>query len=169
MSKKRQKRSKPWLTREFFISSTLIILVISGVLFGAWLLLREPNPNHIVEDAEWLEQNIWRVQSYREKRNGKFDIYLLAVEPPHERSFEELEATFLTSEYSSFNSYYLQEGVNCQGMVCYLASWCERYHYEYSVAWNRVHTLIYIKHEETGTSSTSTQVGLPFQRSYQNM
>lgn len=96
-----------------------------------------------------MNENIWRVESYKPRRNGKYDVYLLNVEPALELSFGELQSTFKSTKYNSFNSYSLEDGVNCQGMVCYLASWCERYYYEYSVAWTRMHTLIYIKYDGT--------------------
>lgn len=147
MSKKRQKHSKRWLTRGFFIYSTLIILVISVATFGIWLLMRTPVPSNVVEDAAWLEENIWRVESYKQKWNGKYDIHLLRIEPALNPSFDELQLTFRDTEYSAFNSYYLAEGVNCQGMTVYLADWCERFAYEYSVAWTAMHTYIFIKYD----------------------
>ncbi len=127
----------------------LIILVISGVLFGAWMLLRPEDPSHLRENADWLNENIWRVASYKKLRNDTYDIYLLEVEPAMEESFEDLKYTFEHTSYSSFNSYHLGDGVNCQGMTVYLASWCERNYCEYSVAWTTAHTLIYIRYDGT--------------------
>lgn len=147
MSKRRRKSSKRWLTREFFISSTLIILVISGVVFGAWLLLRPKDPNHMVVEEQWLSDNIWRVQSYKPLRNGKYDIYLLDVETAYDQDFDALRRTFNSTPYTSYNSYWLLDGVNCQGMTVYIADWCERNLFEYSVAWTRTHTWIYVSYD----------------------
>lgn len=123
----------------------LVILVISGAVFGAWLLVREPDSSNLVADADWMNENIWRVESYKPRKDGNYNVHLLQVEPAINPSFDELRATFSGTKYNSFNSYYLEDGVNCQGMVCYLANWCERYHCEYSVSWTKMHTLIYIK------------------------
>lgn len=123
------------------------MLVISGVVFGAWLLLKPQDPSHVVMDDVWLSENIWKVESYKQLRDGRYDIYLLEIEPALERTFDDLQHTFNTTPYSSFNSYHLADGVNCQGMTCYLASWCERNAFNYSVAWTRSHTVTFIKYD----------------------
>lgn len=148
MSKKRKRHSKRWQTRELFISSTLVILVISVVMFCAWLLIfKENDESHITASLEWLEENIWRVESYKEKKNGEYDIYLLEVQPGDEADFDKLVYNFTYAPYSVFNSYYLANGVNCQGMTVHLADWCERHGYEYNVAWTATHTFIFINYD----------------------
>ena len=72
----------------------LIMLVISGVIFGAWLLLfKESDPSHIQVEEEWLVENIWRVESYMNMDDGRYDVYLLEVQSPVETTFEDLERT----------------------------------------------------------------------------
>ncbi len=124
----------------------LIILVISVVVFGAWLLLTPKDPNHIKVDKAWMEENIWRVQSYKALKNGQFDVYLLDVQTATDADFDALQCTFNNTPYTSYNSYWLADGVNCQGMTVYIADWCERNFCEYAVAWTRTHTLIYVKY-----------------------
>ena len=146
MSKKQRKSSKLWQTRGFFIFSTLGILVISGVMVGYHLLSNTVIEEHIVADESWMNENIWRVSSYKQRKNGKYDVYLLDVQPAVEREFEELQEVFHSTRYSTFNSYNLADGVNCQGMVCYIADWCERNLCEYSVAWNTTHVWIFVRY-----------------------
>lgn len=122
------------------------MLVISGVLFGGWLLLRGKDPSHISATEEWMMENIWRVESFKQKKNGTYDTYLLEIEPAMESSFSELRNTFGVTEYNNINHYYLSEGVNCQGMTVYLADWCERNRVEYAVSWTTIHTFIYIRY-----------------------
>lgn len=125
----------------------LIMLVISGVLFGGWLLFRDKDPSHVTVDEVWMTENIWRVESFKQNRNGSYDTYLLEVEPAMETSFREVLETFNATEYNNINHYYLAEGVNCQGMTVYLADWCERNRIEYAVSWTTIHTFIYIRYE----------------------
>ncbi len=148
MSRKRRKSSKGWRTRRFYIYSTLTILVISAVAFGLWMFVfRDDGPDHVTVDRAWLEENIWRVESYKEKSNGLYDTYLLEVQPGDEDTWEKLCYNFTYTPYTALNSYYLANGVNCQGMTVHLADWCERHGYEYSVAWTRTHTSIYIRYD----------------------
>ena len=127
----------------------LIMLVISGVIFGAWLLLfKENDPSHIQVEEEWLVENIWRVESYLKMDDGRYDVYLLEVQSPVETTFEDLERTFLNTPYTSFNSESLQDGVNCQGMTVYLANWCEANRVEYSVSWTKTHTFTFIREDD---------------------
>lgn len=126
----------------------LIILVISVVFTCVYLLVfKEKDNNHIVVDFEWLQENIWRAEGYRERKDGKYDVYLLEVQPGDEDTYERLCYNFTYAPYSYFNSYYLAEGVNCQGMTVHLADWCERNGIEYNVAWTSTHTLTYIKYD----------------------
>ncbi len=126
----------------------LIILVISVAFVSIYLLVfREKDESHMKVDRAWLEENIWQVESYKEMRNGKYDIYLLEVQPGDEDSWDKLCYNFTYAPYTFLNHYYLAEGVNCQGMVVHLADWCERNEHEYSVAWTSTHTFIFIKHD----------------------
>ena len=146
MSKKRQRNCKPWQTRGFFILSMLSILVISGAIVATVLLYGGKDENIIIADSVWLDENIWRVQSYKQRKDGKYDVRLLDIQTAYESSFEELCETYRTTPYSAFNSYNVRDGVGCQGMVCYIASWCDRNAYEYSVAWTPTHVWIYVEY-----------------------
>lgn len=122
-------------------------MVISVVIFGVWLLLKPKDLFHIVVEESWLEENIWQVQSYKQLRDGRYDVYLLKIEDALDPTFDQLKRTFNTTSYTSYNSYWLYDGVNCQGMTVYIADWCERNLYEYSVAWTRTHTWIYVRYD----------------------
>lgn len=117
-------------------------------MVSAWLLIfKEDDPYHLVAEQEWMEENIWRVESYKKLKNGKYDVQLLKVQPGDESTWELLCYNFDYAPYSFLTSYYLANGVNCQSMTVHLADWCERHGCEYNVAWTSTHTLIYIKYD----------------------
>ena len=93
-------------------------------------------------DKKWVGENLYRVSTYRELPNGNYVVYLLSVEPSTEKTFEELCRTFKHTPYSSINSYRLEDGVNCQGMVCYIVDWCKKNDCVYKIGYTHAHTYI---------------------------
>lgn len=101
----------------------------------------------LIRDTDWLNEYIWQVKSYKPLKNGKYEVRLVEVQPAYDRDLEQLCETFVSTTYSSFNAYYLKDGVGCQGMACYIADWCERNAYPYSVAWSTTHVWIYVEYD----------------------
>lgn len=92
--------------------------------------------------SRWLGENLYRVSTYTELTNGNYVVYLLSIEPSNEETFEELCETFRTTPYSRINSYNLVDGVNCQGMTCYIVDWCQKHQCTYKIGYTPSHTYI---------------------------
>lgn len=116
----------------------------SGVFSGAQ---QQEESNALVVDAAWLANNLYKVQIYKENEDGTFNVVLLEVEPSKGETFEELQTLFYSTPYSLINSYNLADGVNCQGMVCYLADWCQKAGVEYTIGYSSTHVVISIPND----------------------
>lgn len=165
MSGRRNSSKKPQ-TRKSSTSSTRSSLVIkivavallfTAVTVGAALyLLRPANidwPNQEYLDAwkessskgpfirneAWLNENLYKVSSYKKLDGGLYSVYLLMVEDPPECSFEELCEIFNNATFAMDNSYCLADGVNCQGMTYYIVKWCQKTNTEYAVDYYSTH------------------------------
>lgn len=133
------------------------MLKLTGVKIP--FLSGKDDPLHDVVAESWLAENVWRVQSFKQLKNGDYDIYYLDIQQPTEATFEDLLYTVEHVEYSSFNSYNLSDGVNCQGMVDYIANWCDINYYPYSVAWTATHVFIYVLNvREASDLSTDSSI-----------
>lgn len=103
----------------------------------------------ITVTREWLSANLYKVRSYAETQEGKYLVELLDIQEPEPDTWEELKVRFMDTKYSVENHYSLQDGVNCQGMVCYLAGWCEENSVPFAVDYAKRHVAIRIMHEDT--------------------
>ena len=95
--------------------------------------LTQRSNGSFIADSEWLANNLYRCSVYYERDDGKWDVYLVDVEGPTDISFDELKETFMKTPYRIRNFPKLEDGVNCQGMVCYIADWCRENKCPYTV------------------------------------
>lgn len=111
-------------------------------------MYKQGEDNTLVVDAAWLANNLYKVQVYKENGDGTYNVVLLEVEPSKGETFEELKSLFYSTPYSLINSYDLVDGVNCQGMVCYLADWARKAGLEYTIGYTATHVTITIHYEQ---------------------
>lgn len=95
-----------------------------------------------VRNRDWVNANLYRVDTFRERRDGAYDVTLLSVEEPGNWTFEELCALFESTPYTLGNSYLLKDGVNCQGMTFYIVKWCRAQNVEYRLHYMPRHITI---------------------------
>ena len=143
--------------RKGFMISIGSFLVISLSLLCIQAGLRVAKPSDVTSDQnveamrvneDWVNENLYRVEFYLDNGDGTYDVYLLSVEEPEEETFDELKQTFITTPYSNYNSFHLADGVNCQGMVCYIARWCELNNVDFEVQYTPVHTYIIVDYQD---------------------
>lgn len=106
------------------------------------------NKDVFVVTDDWLGLNLYRVQTYKPgDEEGKYVVSLIEVESPRKESFDSLTELFMETPLTLINNYNLAEGVNCQGMTCYLASWCRQTGHVYKVDYTATHTNITIEYQ----------------------
>lgn len=97
---------------------------------------------------DWLGMNLYRVSTYAKlEEPNQYKVTLLRVEAPKGESFDELQQTFYATPLTLYNSLTLAEGVNCQGMTCYIASWCVQNGYVYTINYTTRHTNITVEYK----------------------
>lgn len=105
-------------------------------------------PNKVEKhDDIWISQNLFRVESYESSGEGIYDVTLVNIEPAKVFSFDVLRQIFMSVSYSDYNNYALVNGVNCQGMVNYIADWCDRNEHTYAVEYYEEHVAIRVLHD----------------------
>ena len=97
---------------------------------------------------DWLNANLYRVSSYHENSDGTFDVQMLDITGPEVTDWDELVEVFKSTPYTDENNYTLEAGVNCQGMVLFLADWCEKNDHTYEVRYQPRHVSIVITHRD---------------------
>lgn len=96
---------------------------------------------------EWLAYNLYRVDSYVDRKDGTYMVFLLDIEPSKEETFEELKDTFYSTPYSTINSYHIADGIDCRGMTSYIAGWCQDHNRPYKISYTPSHTYITVQEE----------------------
>lgn len=97
---------------------------------------------------KWIQENLYKVEAYTPiKDSNLYEVQVLHMEPAIECSFEELKEIFNSTEYADENSYYLDYGVNCQGMTCYIVDWCIKNQHEFSIEYFKDHIASRVLHE----------------------
>lgn len=129
------------------ISLSLLCIQTGSNVAESSAALSSQNIESVRVSKDWINENLYRVEFYLDNGDGIYDVYLLNVEEPKEETFEELKQTFITTPYSNYNSFHLADGVNCQGMVCYVARWCELNNVDFEVQYTPVHTYIIVDYQ----------------------
>lgn len=125
----------------------MIFLGISCLLCVLFISLKQRETElTIVVDADWMLENLYRVDTYTECELG-YEVSLIKIEKAKRCSFDDMVAKFMSTPYNITNNYYLKDGVNCQGMVCYLADWCSKMKYPFSVNYTSSHVYIIVEYE----------------------
>lgn len=106
-----------------------------------------PAPEVVFETMDWIEQNLYKVESYQEQEDGKYKVTLLNIEHPKESNLDDLVRTFRATPFSEENHYFLDEGVNCQGMVYYISLWCVDNGIPYKVKYYSDHVVIEVSYD----------------------
>ena len=102
-----------------------------------------------IVDSTWLSENLYRCKLYYDLGEEKWKVFLINVEDSENCSFERLKTIFMNTPYSNVNSYKLEDGVNCQGMVCYISDWCSKNNCPYSIEYSSYHVDIIVNHKGT--------------------
>lgn len=96
---------------------------------------------------DWIKNNLYRISSYKETDNGEYEANLIEVEEATIYSFDLLRKVFYACKYTNDNHYCLLDGVNCQGMTCYLVDWCQKNNHEFKVIYSENHVYTEILHD----------------------
>lgn len=132
-----------YMTLRVIIVSVSFIMVSSTVIC-VMFEHKDVAPNVLfVSDINWFDDNLYRVDTYKEV-NGGYAVTLLQVEPSADQTFSELCETFKNTKYSIYNSYFLSDGVNCQGMAVYIADWCKRNGLDFELEYTMQHVSIIV-------------------------
>lgn len=103
--------------------------------------------NKMICGIDWIKNNLYRISSYRETDNGEYEADLIEVEEATIYSFDLLRKVFYACKYTNDNHYCLLDGVNCQGMTCYLVDWCRKNNHEFKVIYSENHVYTEILHD----------------------
>lgn len=99
----------------------------------------------ITVSEDWLLENLYKVKRYAKLEDNLYSVELVKIEEAPVCSFSEIQAIFNSAKYTPYNSATLKEGVNCQGMVIYLADWCKKTRHTFKVEYLSRHTDILIE------------------------
>lgn len=111
-------------------------------------VIEVPEQTIEVHDEEWLNQNLYKVESYTKNEDGLYTVALVNVQGAEDMSFDDLRREFYSTPYSEDNHFDIHSGVNCQGMVCYIADWCQKNAHEFAVEYFTDHVIISVLHRD---------------------
>lgn len=126
-----------------FIAAVSFIILSGFTIWTAYWT----EPQLMCVPESWLVENLFYVDTYKEGFNHWYAVSLVDIEAPGVLDFDEICDIFMSTPYSHYNSHFLSDGVNCQGMTIYLAKWCELTRTPFSVEYTPTHTSINITHE----------------------